>query len=237
MSAVVVSVTLSGCQKEDVCDGSCIEVYGRVGSAANSTVPLPGASIQLSWVESGNSFFPKPPIVLKEVASDAEGRYSIKFTPTAAMQNGGRYRLLYSKIGYGDESLGTSSTRAYETSLQLVAGSRNEKNLHLPLRGEQLRLLITGFPGASAANGTYLTVYSGQGGPGNVVTGSDLRFYDTATGKDAASRSDLTDVTCRPAANEYAQVQLYKKKAGVTILLQDSIYCPLNVPVTYTHAF
>ena len=66
---------------------------------------------------------------------------------------------------------------------------------------------------------------------------SDMTFYDTATERDAGSRSDLTDITGRTAANEHEQVRLYKKKAGVTTLIQDSIYCPLNVPFVYTHAF
>lgn len=236
-AAVLVGVALSGCRKNDACDGRCIEVHGRVGSAANSAVPVPGASIQLNWVNGGNSFFSKPDIYVQGVTSDADGRYYFSFVPTADMQNSGRYRLLYSKEGYDDESLGAATTRAYEAGLQLTPGGSYEQNLHLPLRGGRLRLQITGFLGASAANSTYLKVYSGQGRTSDARTGTDLTFNDTATGKDAGSRTDLTDVTCRPAANAYARVQLYKTKAGVTTLIQDSIYCPLNVPVTYTHAF
>jgi hypothetical protein len=237
LAAAAVGLALSGCQKDDAYDGRCIEVRGRVGSAANSAVPVPGALIQLNWVDSGNSFFSKPDTYVQGVTSDAEGRYSLSFVPTAAMQNGGRYRLLYSKSGYDDESLGAAATRAYEASLRLAPSGRYEHNLHLPLRGGRLRLRITGFPGASTANSTYLKVYSGQGRVGDVPTGSDLTFTDTTTGRDAGSRTDLTDLSCRPEANAYAQVQLYKTKAGVTTLIQDSIYCPLNVPVTYTHAF
>lgn len=237
LAVAVAGAVLAGCRKEEACDGSCIEVHGRVGSAANSAVPVPGALIQLNWVDSGNSFFSKPDTYIQGVTSDADGRYSLRFVPTADMQQGGRYRLLYSKSGYDDESLGASATRAYEAGLRLAPGGSYEHNLHLPLRGGRLRLVITGFPGTSVANSTYLTVYSGQGRPSDAPTGTDLRFSDTATGTDAGSRSDLTDVTCRPAANEYAQVRLYKTKAGVTTLIQDSIYCPLNVPVTYTHTF
>lgn len=237
LAAAAVGLALSGCRKDDACDGSCIEVHGRVGSAANSAEPVPGALIQLNWVDSGNSFFSKPDTYVRGVTSDAEGRYSLSFVPTTAMQNGGYYRLLYSKSGYDDELLGAAATRAYEASLRLAPSGRYERNLHLPVRGGRLRLRITGFPGASAANSTYLIVYSGQGRAGDVPTGSDLRFADTTTGRDAGSRTDLTDVTCRPEANAYAQVRLYKTKGGVTTLIPDSIYCPLNVPVTYTHAF
>ena len=237
LAVAVAGVALSGCQKDEACEGRCIEVHGRVGSAAGSAVPLPGATVQLNFVYSGNGFFSKPDLVVRTVTSGADGRYALQFVPPADAPALGQYRLLYSKPGYDDEALGAGTTRAYEAGLQLAPGGRYEQNLHLPLRGGHLRIRITGFPGPTAANGTFLGVYSGQGRADDARTGSDLSLYDTATGSAAGRSNDLTDVSCLPAANDYAVVRLYKRKAGVTTLIQDSVYCPLNTPVTYTHAF
>jgi len=235
-SLVLVSLALSGCKKEEECDGSCIEVSGRVGSEQNSAVPLKDADIQLSSIGNGSSFFPAKEIYIKQTRSNSDGFYSIKFVPTGEMQSRGSYRLLYSKKGYGDESLGSSVTRAYEANLRLVPGGRYEENLHLPLLGGRLRLLITGFPGGSATNSTYTIVYSGRARRGYQGIGMQSTFYSTSTGQDA-DPSNITDATCKTAANEYAFVQIYKTKVGVHTSVQDSIYCPVNQTVTYTYAF
>jgi len=93
-SLVLVSLALSGCKKEEECDGSCIEVSGRVGSEQNSAVPLKDADIQLSSIGNGSSFFPAKEIYIKQTRSNSDGFYSIKFVPTGEMQSRGSYRLL-----------------------------------------------------------------------------------------------------------------------------------------------
>jgi len=229
---ILVNLALSGCKKEEECDGSCIEVSGRVGSEQNSAVPLIGAIVQLSSIGNGSSFFPAPVISIQQVRSSSDGAYSIKFVPTTEMQKRGNYRLLFWKEGYGRDT----SSQADYTNLALFPGGHYEKNLHLIRPGGHLRILIGGFSGGSAVNSTYTIVETGRGGAGYFGIGSQPLLYATGTNQVIGS-SNITDVTCKTAANQYAFVQIYKMKAGVRTTIRDSIYCPVNQIVTYTHAF
>jgi hypothetical protein len=230
--ALLGGLALAGCHKKEECEGTCIESHGRIGSELNSTVTLSGVDLQLSSIGNGRSFFSEPEILIKQVRSGPDGTYSIRFVPTSRMQERGRYRLLYGKPGYGDEVNG-----GYAEQLRLEPGKSQEQNLHLPRLGGRLLIQITGFPGGSAANSTYMNVYSGRGRKGYAGIGVGSSFYDTATGSRANSSSNLTDVSCQTAANQYAFITIYKTKAGVNTSLQDSVFCPLNQVVTYAHAF
>jgi hypothetical protein len=190
------------------------------------------ADIEVSSIGNGSSFFPATEIHIKRVRSDSEGFYSVTFMPTEEMRTRGSYRILYYKKGYGDGVQG-----GYYDNLQLIPGDNLQKNLHLPLLGGSLRIRITGFPGGSAANNTFMEVYSGQGGKGYYGIGVQPSFFDTATGQFAGTSSNLTDVTCQTAANQYAFVRIYKVKGGIRTFIQDSIYCPKDKPVMYEHAF
>ena len=228
---LVACFSFLGCNKEK-CAGNCIEIHGRVGSEAGSAVAVAAADIQVSSIGNGSSFFSAPEIYIQRVSSNAEGFYSITFSPTEEMRTRGSYQILYSKKGYGDDI-----QAGYSKNLRLAPGDNLQQNLHLPLLGGSLRIRITGFSGGSATNNTYLMVYSGRGGNGYAGIGVQPSFFDTATGQPAGTSSNLTDVTCQTAANQYAAVLIYKVKGGVQTVIRDSIYCPQNTPVTYQHAF
>jgi hypothetical protein len=228
-------LTLSGCKKEAECDGGsgCIELRGRVGTEQDSSVPLEGATIALSSIGNGSSLLLGAEIPIKQVASDADGSYKIMFRPTEEMQRRGSYRLSYQKQGYGQEM---GMERFYK-NIGLVPGDRREQNIHLPTLGGQLRIRITGFTGGSATNSITIGVESGRGRLGYFGIPSQVRLYATGTNQVITYDAGKTDISCAVAANQYNFIEIFKLKAGVRTITIDSIYCPLNSSVTYTHAF
>ena len=135
---------------------------------------------------------------------------------------------LYSKQGYG---LFSGRDARYENR-SYKPGQTYVQDLFLARWGGKLRVVITGFPGASASNTTYTTAfypfYRGRGG----VT---VRL--TIPGTDQDARTNLTEAVGETAANQHTIIEIGKTKDSVRSFVRDSIYCPLNQLVTYTHAF
>jgi hypothetical protein len=229
----VLALCGGGCQKETACDGgTCIELRGRVGTEQNSALALAGAQVELTSIGNGSGFFSGTEVPIKQVSSAADGSYSISFRPTQEMQQRGSYRLYYEKAGHGREGI----SEVFYENLKLVPGSQQVQNLHLPRVGGQLRILVTGFPGGSATTSLYTVVESGAGGRGYLGNPAQPSLYATGTTR-LVGGSNSPDISCAVAANQYNFIRITKLQAGRSSSLRDSIYCPANTIVTYTHAF
>ncbi|UOQ98485.1 hypothetical protein MUN81_03115 [Hymenobacter sp. 5317J-9] len=231
----VLLLASNGCTKDDTCStGDCIRVTGRVGTGHRSATPVPGAQVQLlaaTYVPGIFSSSVKESLI-ESTSADQQGNYTLQFDPRFRPAPD-FYRLRFTNKGYGSTQGGIIE-RQYR-DLSLAPGTQRNEPIHLVRLTGQLRVLITGFPGASATNSTYTSV-SYVGYQGNYYTGVGVTLYRPGTQTEVGP-SGVTEATCTTAANQYAHVVIYKTKAGIHTQVRDSIYCPSGTEVTYVHAF
>ncbi|MBJ6108938.1 hypothetical protein JAO73_07955 [Hymenobacter sp. BT523] len=235
LGCAVLLLAGNGCTKDDAClAGDCITVTGRVGTGHRSATAVPGAHVQLmaATVVPGIFSSSVKESLVESTSADQEGNYTLQFDPRFRPAPD-FYRLRFDNKGYGSTQGGIIEQQYRD--LNLAPGTRRTEPIHLVRLAAELRVLITGFPGASATNSTYTSV-SYVGHRGNYYTGVGVRLNLPGTQTEAGP-SNLTEATGTTAANQYAHVVIYKTKAGIRTQVRDSIYCPLGVETTYVHAF
>lgn len=206
------------------CNTDCVLVKGRVGSENGSATPVIGAAVKLSW----STYSPLGGVgrAIATTLTDAQGNYRFSFQPRANELEYGGFTLDFSKNGY-------ASVDDYFT-IKNRADTAIASSVHMAREGGRLRIIIKGFPANPKRDSISISsIRFRRGEPAPFPS-----LYATQTGKHITySETQVTDISCNIAANQYAFIYFDKRKNGVRTFDKDSIFCPLNQYATLEYQY
>lgn len=206
------------------CTSGCVVLEGKLGSENLSATPVSGADVKLSWGVYGPLGGSGRAIATTQ--TNADGRYRFAFQPRAGELTKGNFTVELSKSGYETTTVALYDIARADTTYTVTS--------HAARLGGKLRIVVAGFPASPRRDTVGVhNIFFRPNEPAKVPT-----LYDTQTGKPTIYTGvRTTDVYCDVPANQYAFIQMSKKKNGIWSFSRDSIYCPLNQQVVYTFQY